>query len=432
MNATMQDVATPTRLTVDDLRTFDSDATKLVMEMQSYGWTGYMTNRGHAFMLAPDGSTTASVTRDSLRGRSGRNARAQLTRWQRAQRQAAEQAPGSSFGTVQFGDPGVPPWGDRRLPTATMLEIRRSEQMAAYMREHGEDPARDLRFVAPADLEQRPRAWAGFDARLKGQPLLIARGSAMPEDEAWQLLYALNEDLRAPEHDSTTFDTHTPEDQAMKVFVCKDCSDQFDSLGSLGAHVQTQHGGGRTWTCEHEGCGKTFGTAGGLNLHRNGAHPSEVTCTYEGCDYTTTNKGALARHRVSVHGLLTKKAQREKDLAGEVTITHVEPREPVEQVQVLVGTPGTDTGDSVTVTSSPAPDEPSGDVLMDYLLSSPSGEDAEDLVARVRAVVSAPIVTELRRVREENALLREQNEKLNRDNGDLEAKLSMLREALSV
>lgn len=431
MSATKQDVATPTRLTLDDLRNFDSDSTRLVLDMQVAGWTGYITNRGHAFMLAPDGATTASVTRDSLRGRSGRNARSQLTRWLRQQREAAQNAPGRSFGTVQLDEPGIPLWGDRRLPTTTMLEIKRSEQMAVYMRENGEDPNRDLRFVAPSDIEQRPGAWAGFDVRLKGQPTLVASGSAMSEDEAWQLLYVLNADLRAPEQDSTTFDTHTPEDQAMKVYVCSKCSEKFDSVGALGAHSQTDHGG-RSWTCPEEGCGKTFPTAGGLNLHRNGAHPREVTCTYEGCDYTTTNKGALARHGASRHGLLTRKAQREKDRAGEVTITHVEPRVPDEQAQVLVGTTSADTGDSVTVTSSSSTGEGSDDVLLEYLLSSPSGEDAEDLVARVRAVVAAPIVTELRRLREENAMLREQNDKLVHDNGDLEAKLSMLREALSV
>jgi len=40
-------------------------------------------------MYAPDGETTWSFARDSLRGRSGRNARAYFTRWQRKQRASA-------------------------------------------------------------------------------------------------------------------------------------------------------------------------------------------------------------------------------------------------------------------------------------------------------------------------------------------------------
>lgn len=64
-----------------DLTVFDDEATQLVMEMMDAGWTGRLSQRGHAIMRAPDGQATHSISRDSLRGRSGRNARAIFERW---------------------------------------------------------------------------------------------------------------------------------------------------------------------------------------------------------------------------------------------------------------------------------------------------------------------------------------------------------------
>lgn len=63
--------------------TFDKEMTELMLEMQEAGWTARITKRGHAIMKAPDGVTTAALSRDSLRGRAGRNARAEFERWKR-------------------------------------------------------------------------------------------------------------------------------------------------------------------------------------------------------------------------------------------------------------------------------------------------------------------------------------------------------------
>src|SRR5699024_3883928 len=64
-----------------DLTTFDKEATTLVLEAMDYGWLGRISSKNHAILRAPDGQTTISVSRDSLRGRSGRNCRAQFDRW---------------------------------------------------------------------------------------------------------------------------------------------------------------------------------------------------------------------------------------------------------------------------------------------------------------------------------------------------------------
>lgn len=64
---------------------FDQRATELVLEAMAAGWTGYISGRSHAILYAPDGRGTISVTRDSKRGRSGRNARAAFERWEARQ-----------------------------------------------------------------------------------------------------------------------------------------------------------------------------------------------------------------------------------------------------------------------------------------------------------------------------------------------------------
>jgi hypothetical protein len=426
---------THTRLTIEELRNFDADATKLILEMQIAGWTGYITNRGHAFMLAPDGTTTASVTRDSLRGRSGRNARAQLTRWVRTQREAEEArtAP-SSFGPVRFDEPGMPLRrdGERALPVATLAEMRRHDGFRKFMddnRWRSEAGQSYVAFVLPLEDGDNPRSWAAFDIAKKHRPVLVAMGSQMDEALAWEKVYDQNSDILV----RTTPDTHITEGQDMKVFVCKTCAEQFEVLTDLASHVNNTHPN-KSWQCDQ--CDKPpFNTAGGLNLHKSASHPVTVACPE--CGRDCMGAGALGVHRRKAHGVL-KKSERDKAArvaaANEgVTVTHTEPHEPVVHEPILVRTsivPSV-TDDTDTVTS-PSPIEPTGDVLMDYLLASPEGEDAEDLVARMRALLAAPIVAELRRLREDNRMLVEQNDKLSHDNGDLEAKLSIMREALSV
>ncbi|AWN07788.1 hypothetical protein HOT31_gp117 [Microbacterium phage Hendrix] len=78
------------RLTKADVPAFDQEALKLLCEMQDAGWRGRVSVRGHAILYAPDGVTTAAFARSSLRGRSGRNARATFERWKRAQRGEGE------------------------------------------------------------------------------------------------------------------------------------------------------------------------------------------------------------------------------------------------------------------------------------------------------------------------------------------------------
>lgn len=68
-----------------ELGRFDQRATDLILEAMDAGWVGYISGRNHAILYAPDGRGSLSVSRDSKRGRSGRNAEAAYRRWERRQ-----------------------------------------------------------------------------------------------------------------------------------------------------------------------------------------------------------------------------------------------------------------------------------------------------------------------------------------------------------
>ena len=83
---TMTDT-TPTTvppLPASELARFDDESVRLIRTMESAGWRGRVSARGHAIMRAPDGITTASVTKDHDKHRRTRqNAWAEFDRWQR-------------------------------------------------------------------------------------------------------------------------------------------------------------------------------------------------------------------------------------------------------------------------------------------------------------------------------------------------------------
>lgn len=77
---------TPHVLARTELRKFDDEALAVIREFQQHGWRGYVSQRGHAIMRAPDGETTASISH-RLGGKAGpaRKARGDLARWLRTQ-----------------------------------------------------------------------------------------------------------------------------------------------------------------------------------------------------------------------------------------------------------------------------------------------------------------------------------------------------------
>lgn len=78
-----QPLARPQRLT---LRGFSKERAALVREMEDHGWTGRITSNGHAFMRAPDGQTTCSVSpKFGSPTRATGNSQAVFKRWRRQQ-----------------------------------------------------------------------------------------------------------------------------------------------------------------------------------------------------------------------------------------------------------------------------------------------------------------------------------------------------------
>lgn len=73
------------KLSRGEVRAFDAEAWALVDRMQEAGWRGRLSKNGHMVMYAPDGVSSQTFARSSLRGRSGRNAKAIFERWLRQQ-----------------------------------------------------------------------------------------------------------------------------------------------------------------------------------------------------------------------------------------------------------------------------------------------------------------------------------------------------------
>lgn len=366
-----------------ELKHFDSDATMLVLRMQAAGWTGYMTKTGHAFLRAPDGVSTASVSRDSLRGRSGKNAQAVFTRWQREQEQARAAAQernafGITAGELEYAqdEHGLPTVGDEPVPAALLAEMRRSAPLREWVMSYpnSREALANMTFMLPA--MEGPLSWVAFDHSAI-PPVLIAHGSECDVDAAWLQL----------------------QEQKPSLFGAS----QTDSSDG-GQDMKVYH-------CGEEGCSRQFDTAGGLNLHRATKHAPKVTCPVEGCGKQVRGYGGLGGHMRS-HNLAAPGAGLEQAVADSAAVVAPKPVN-------LVPNPG--------VAAAPATD-----ALMVHLENLPEGGDAEAMVAAIRSIVAAPLVEEVRRLREERVGQLEQIAKLEHDNSELEARLSILREALAV
>jgi hypothetical protein len=377
------------------LKTFDSDAQRLVFAMQAAGWRGYMSNRGHAIMHAPDGVTTTSISRDSLRGRSGRNAKAKFTRWVReqAEREQAAHAPGS-FGVLPDKPRNMP------IPVVTMAEIKKHPEAAAFIRETDGTTSKTIVLD-----DETPRCWAVFDVRGRF-PRLVALGSECTERVAWEGLMA----------------------QAPALFPAALRWDQDDREQAKGATVATRY------ACTFEGCDVSFETETQTRAHYMGHFQSAVPCDFPGCDHVSKNAGGHNLH-VGKHD----KSEQPCTVAGcdVVSVGKMGMRSHLSRTHGIgkVHTRPV-AGDSGDVTVAP-PDvtvpepAPGSNVLLEHLEHLPQGSDAEAMVASIRAIVAGPLVAEMRRLRDELRVAQDDVEKLTIDNGNLEARLALMREALS-
>lgn len=378
-------------ITRDAIRTFDSDAQKLVREFQEAGWRGYLTERHHVMLLAPDGVTTASVSRDSLRGRSGRNARAKLTAWLREH----SPKPGAAFGDIEFRESENPFVTDEDgqpfvMKTAMLASLKRNADLQAWMEANrGWRPSR-LEVVGDADSTH---AWAAFDNDTK-PPTLVAMGADFTDDDAWHALHAQHPDM------------YSPKEQEVEPTVAT--VTEFE--------------------CDLPECnGRKFKTRGAFNLHNASVHGPSFTCPVKGCGRVVKGAGGFARHQKT----------------HELKIVPQKAAEPVAPKAEKVAKGKLPASDGVKVGSlNPEMDAaarrmaelPAGttyDVLTDHLEHLPEGHDAEDMVARIRAIVAAPLVHEIRTLRAENARLTTDLADKASKLEEVETRFAMMREALN-
>jgi hypothetical protein len=424
MSAVAQQAQAPEMptLTRRDLRAFDTEALALVMRAQDYGWRGRMGTNGHVFMRAPDGVATMSVTRSSLRGRSGRNAKAELERWIKANPQYAPDsltshpagepaAPGAAFGAPApvpeaDWDPGV-------LPAATLIEVRR-QGVAQWLLDNPQVQGTKL-WEAWAEPEVDPHRWYVVDLR-GDRPKVIGRGKNLPEQEMQQMLRARHPRMFKGEPRVVREHVNMQGGNTMRVMLCdyEGCEYRTDHAGALNLH-RKKHEPVEIVTCPHPGCGREMAKTAMPQHARSHADNAPTRCPR--CGKVLVGQRGLSSHLTRSHPGIDREVIAH---AGEV---------PVARPVVTGDTPVAD--GAVTVTS-PVGDVTGGGVLNEYLEHVPEGADAEAQVAAVRAIVAAPLVAEMRRLRADNERLELQVKELTDSSGELQAKISLMREALGL
>lgn len=446
------------QVTPDDIKHFDNDAIGLVAEYHLAGWRSHMTSKGHVFLKAPDGTETASVSRDSLRGRSGRNATAPLKRWRRRQEQErqereeqAHKGPGSSFGISDAEQAQAQPEQD--LPPRVAKAIRNHPDVTAFFKALGDvDMARERVYVSVDTSMDKPwRYWSVVDTAAKR---LIAHGDGYTRPEAFRML---REEGKLP--------PAATEEELMKIAdgstTCPECGHQASTPSGLRLHVKAKHIG---YTCPE--CGKNTGFSGrSLSTHRRDVHGITPTNqlvreerrrranTCPDCAETFTTPQGLAAHRrtehardvtaqvlalVAQHGHITPdlvmaELNLSKSAAASRLGRMVERGRLVRVGRATYGLP--DAGD-ITGTS---PDvTPDGDSEIDTITAgdvtgtspvTPAGDPA-GIVAQMAAIVAPGLSAEVENLRRERDQLRHDNDLLGKQVEDLQARLDLMREAL--
>lgn len=420
-------------LAAEDVSGFGREAFALVAEFQSYGWRGFTSNRGHVILHAPDGATTCSVGR-TYNGRTGRNAEAVLKRWKREHlplrheletriSQVAEQLealvvkpsvkPAGAFGQAkteaELTDRLVDPHG-RVLPIPTQVSLKKhADQLLSFMGPEFDEAG----FIVVEDT--RPLAWVfGKVFEDPMRPIVIGPYGPDLPDELAALEWACK--IAAPvraAHErylaavSQSADTTLEDD--VKMYPCATCGETFPTAILMARHTNTAH----SVVAVCPVCDKEFKNASAMGLHKLRAHAEPVAC--ERCGKMIAGGPASMAVHNKWHTTTDEKAAAKAAAnAARVVTPDVTP-------------------DTVDVTPvEPGLPQPGQDVLADHLMSVPQGADAESTVAKIRAIVAAPLVAEVMRLRTERDELAARCDLLVKEKEDTEARLSILREALAL
>lgn len=411
---------TLTELKAADLRGFDDDAKKLLAMMAMAKWRGYVSGSNHAIMHAPDGKTTVSVSRDSLRGRSGKNARAEFERWLKTETKEAievikhvsqlEQSPFGNLArankrTVTKGDWAWRDGAPVGLRGDAAVEVKRNEDVVEWM--NSRTPAQRSAEGILLYNDENPLAWALFDTR--GWPSLVGHGSATdPETSYTRYLELAPEDFPG-----TTIAPPDPEKETADVatlYQCPDCAKAWDTRSSLSAHRAAMHSD-RTWTCPV--CKREFKSAGAGSLHLAGHN--RITCEVCGQDIVPH---FMPRHIEMHNGTLTPKdvAPKRAPVGNALPRTRCEIcGEPVPKKKMKT---------HIAEAHAPQPQAASAVVVSGDVSLTSGGE-----LAQIRAIVAGPLLVENERLKARVGELEAQNERLVTEREDAKARMQLILEA---
>jgi hypothetical protein len=448
----------PHQVSLDEIRTFDGDAQKLVEQYHAAGWSSRRSSKGHVIAYSPDGKASTSISRDSLRGRSGRNAAAPLKKWLRDQ-EAKKAAKGAAFGIADI-DEATKPIEERfsgEVPVRIVRELAGNPQLVAYIE------ALEAKGIKPFDhrlsvggVSEDVTQW--FVADLVTHEIII-HSSAITLDRAYEI--ARESEMLPPLADK---------DETVKMFECDQCQERFENTSHLEFHRKRIHDGFSCKDCDHE----PFTSGNSLAKHREEVHGvlrkgtiAKAVKERRWCEdcrqvFDTPNglAGHLGRmHRSDAGSLPEQVLALLTDNGGTFSVSQARAQLPDQSasrisqafgalvhqgraVRVGRGEYGLPTGRDVTVTSpgqAVTPDrDTGGDVtgtspvtaLTNLLVDLPDGDTAVDMIAKIRAVVTPPLITQLREVTAERDRLVHDNELLTKELGDLKARFDLLKEAL--
>lgn len=475
------------QVSLDDIVTFDDDAKKLVEQYHAAGWTSRRSSRGHVIAYSPDGQASASISRDSLRGRSGRNAAAPLKKWLRDQEKNVGK--GAAFGIDNLTEATLPiedKFGRGDMPVRITRALAKDTGFQRYveaLEAKGIDPY-NRRLMLTGVREDMER-WFVLD--LVAQRV-ITHSPTITADEAY-------EHARDAGH-IPALDTEAETDDDVKMFECPEpgCGKRYASTQHLAFHRKRKHEG---FPCPE--CGEVFLSGNSQAKHREVKHGvlrkgTIARAAAEGrwcetCEKVFDSPVALRGHNSRKHPLVDADGE-STTRADQILAALREAGEPlsVEQLAEAVGAPKKVLGPALaralsrdkvarvrtgvyqlvsgddTVTSpghgvasgGPLPVATravggardtggDGDVtvsspvtpLTDLLMELPDGDTAVDMVAQIRAVVTPPLVAHLRQLAAERDQLvadrdrlAEQNAAMAAELGECKARLDLLKEAL--